>query len=112
MFNYGFNKKSGDWEILTREFKEIKKKLLGSLTNFGQPFIDVINGNYENRGELLLLHRHEGVDLREDYMRDTLMNLASLWSRPVVVQTIKEERPVLVRFDGTDFSETRIEGEA
>ena len=81
MFNYGFNKKTSNWEIVTKEFKAIKNKLLGQLTNFGQPFIDVTNGNYENRGELFLLHRYDGVDLRDDYMRDTLSNLQALWSR-------------------------------
>ena len=112
MFNYGFNKKTSNWEIATKEFKAIKNKLLGQLTNFGQPFIDVINGNHENRGELLLLHQHDGVDLRDDYMRDTLSNLQALWSRPVVLQTTIEERPTQIRFDGSDYSETRVEGGA
>ena len=52
MFNYGFNKKSGNWEILEREYKAIKNKLLNQLTNFGQPHICVVDGNFENRGEL------------------------------------------------------------
>ena len=112
MFNYGFNKKSNNWEILSKEFKAIKEKLLSSLTNFGQPFIEVVNGNYENRGELFLKHKHEGVDLRDDYMRDTMKNLEGLWTRPIVLHTLIEEQPTLVRFDGTDFSETRIEGDA
>ncbi len=111
MFNYDYNKKSGDWEIVTREFKAIKNKLLSQLTNFGQPFIDVINGNHENRGELFLLHHHDGVDLRDDYMKDTLSNLQALWSRPVVLRTVVEERPTLIRFDGDDYSETRVEAE-
>ena len=112
MSNYGFNKKSNNWEILSKEFKAIKEKLLSSLTNFGQPFIEVVNGNYENRGELFLKHKHEGVDLRDDYMRDTMKNLEGLWTRPIVLHTLIEEQPTLVRFDGTDFSETRIEGDA
>ena len=84
---------------------------MSQLTNFGQPFIDVINGNYENRGELFLLHRHDGIDLRDDYMRDTLSNIQALWSRPVVLETTIEDRPILVRFDGTDYTETRVEGD-
>ena len=50
-------------EIASREFQEIKQKLLFQLTNFGQPIVDVLDGNYENRGALYLIHRHEGMDL-------------------------------------------------
>ena len=35
MFNYGFNKKSGNWEIMERECQAVKQKLLGQPTNFG-----------------------------------------------------------------------------
>jgi len=111
MFTFGFNKKSGNWEITDREFKAIKEKLLLTRTNLGQPFISVVDGNYENRGELLLKHEHEGVDLRTDYMRDTLANVWNMWTRPTAIFTKIEDRPVVVRFDGQDYSEKRIEQE-
>ena len=66
---------SGNYEIDSREFKQVKDKLLYQLTNFGQPFIVVEDGNYENRGELLLRHRHEGVDLDAEHARATLVSL-------------------------------------
>jgi stage V sporulation protein R len=111
LFVYGFNKKSGNWEITDRDFKAIKNKLLFSLTNFGQPFIQVVDGNFENRGELLLKHLHEGVDLRQDYMRDTLANVQAMWTRPVSVVTRIDDRMVLVTYDGEDFTEREIETE-
>ena len=111
LFNYAFNKKTNNWEIAGREFAEIKNKLLFQLTNFGEPFISVVDGNYRNRGELLLRHQHDGIDLRQDYMRDTLTNLRAMWSRPVGIVTRVDSRLVLVRFDGTDFSEADIESE-
>lgn len=109
LFTYGYNRKSGDWEITDREFRAIKHKLLGSITNMGQPFISVIDGNFGNRGELLLKHAYEGVDLRDDYMRDTLVNLAAMWSRPVNIVTRRDDRSAIVGFDGQDFSEREIE---
>ncbi len=109
MFNYGYNQKTDNWEILNREFRQIKYNLLGQLTNFGQPFIAITDGNFENRGELLLEHLHEGVDLREDYMRDTLLNLSKLWSRPVLMQTKRGDQSILVSCDGGTFKETDIE---
>ncbi len=111
MFVYGYNKKSGNWEITDREFRAIKEKLLWSMTNLGQPFIQVVDGNHENRGELLIKHLHEGVDLKQDYMRDTLSNLYAIWTRPVGIVTRIEGRMVLVRFDGQDYRETDIESE-
>src|SRR5260370_40653721 len=50
LFVYGFNEKGNRWEILDREFQKVKKKLLQQLTNFGQPIIEVVDGNLENRG--------------------------------------------------------------
>ncbi len=111
MFNYDYNKKSDNWEIADREFKAIKERLLFQLTNFGQPFIRVVDGNFENRGELLLKHQHEGIDLRQDYMRDTLINLQAMWARPVSIVTRIEKRVVLASFDGQEFKAKDIESE-
>ena len=85
----------------------MKQKLLAQLTNFGQPVIEVVDGNFENRAELLLVHRHEGVDLKHDHARDTLQNLQSLWRRPVSLATRVEGKPVVLRFDGKDHSEKK-----
>ena len=109
LFAFGFSDKHQRWEIVTREFRKVKEKLLHQLTNFGQPSIAVHDGNFENRGELLLVHRHDGVDLKLDYARDTLKNLQSLWRRPANLATKVEGRGVLFRHDGKDHSEKRIE---
>jgi len=105
LFNFAFNKESNHWEIATREFKAIKEKLLNQLTNFGQPVIRIVDGNLENRGELLLHHAFEGVPLRHDYMRETLRNIQSMWTRPVLLETQAGEKKLFVRFDGHDFTE-------
>ena len=97
------------YEIASREFEEIKKKLLYRLTNFGQPFISVEDANYANRGELYLRHRHEGIDLRLDYARDTLRNVFKVWTRPVHLETVIDEKKRLLSFDGRDYGERRID---
>jgi len=63
--------------------------------------------NHDNRGELLLVHRHDGTDLKMDYARDTLRNLQSLWKRPVNLFTRSDEKGLLLRFDGKDHSEKK-----
>ncbi|NVB43343.1 SpoVR family protein [Pseudenhygromyxa sp. WMMC2535] len=100
-FTFAENRRSGQLEIASREFKKIKDQMLQQLTNFGQPFIYVVDANYLNRGELLLAHRHEGVDLRIGYARETLKNLERIWRRPVAILTVIEDKPKRIRFDGT-----------
>ncbi len=106
LFTYGMNQGTGDWEIQSREFKEVKNKLLTSLTNFGSPIIDVVDGNWENRGELLLRHNHHGVDLQGDWAQDTLVNLHRLWRRPVALATKVDKKGTVLRYDGSEYTET------
>jgi stage V sporulation protein R len=109
LFTFRYNRDTDLYEIASREFREIKEKLLFRLTNFGQPFIYVEDGNYNNRGELYLRHRHEGVDLKMDYARDTMRNIHKIWSRPVHLETVIDEKRRLLAFDGSDFTERRID---
>lgn len=109
LFTFRYNRDTDLYEIASREFKEIKEKLLFRLTNFGQPFIFIEDSNYNNRGELYLRHRHEGVDLQMNYARDTMRNLYKIWTRPVHVETVVDERKRLLSFDGSDFSERRMD---
>jgi stage V sporulation protein R len=87
----------------------VKDKLLFRLTNHGQPFIYVVDGNFENRGELLLRHQHEGVDLKVDHGRDTLANVSRVWKRPASLLTRLDGKGKLMRFDGRDHSEKSAE---
>jgi stage V sporulation protein R len=76
-------------------------RLVG-LTNHGRPFIYVVDGNYENRGELYLQHRHEGMDLKEDEARDTLRNIFQIWTRPVHLETMEEGEIKVLSYNGKD----------
>lgn len=100
LFLYGYNKKAGRREITSRDFTQMKAALLQQLTNFGDPIIRIINGNHDNRGELFLLHTYEGINLRQDYVHDTLMHLAAIWHRPVLLQSQVDQQPILWRCDG------------
>ena len=104
-FIYSYNAERGGYEVADRNWKSVKQKLLAGLTNFGQPVIQVVDGNFENRGELLLEHRHDGADLRLDYARDTLEHIFKLWSRPVHVKTVIEGKDKLLGYDGESHLE-------
>jgi len=108
LYTYGYNRNANLYQIDSRQYSQIKQKLLFQLTNFGQPLIYVEDGNFNNRGELYLRHRHEGVDLKQDYARDTLRNIQQIWSRPVLLATVIDEEPVLIKFDGDEFKHRKI----
>lgn len=104
-FSFSRQERSGNYEIDSREFRKIKEKILFQLTNFGEPFIFVEDANHGNRGELLLNHRHEGVDLHQEHARATLESLARIWHRPVNLRTLIHEKPRMLRYDGATHTD-------
>ncbi len=103
LFTYKYNPRTGRFEIDSKDFLAIKQKLLSQLTNFGQPIIEVEDGNYGNRKELLLGHVHYGVDLDAQFAHETLRNLYAIWKRPVNLRTKYEEKEVVFHFDGKEL---------
>ena len=101
LFTYGWSDRNDRYEIASREFSVVKEKLLSQLTNSGNPVVAAVDGNYNNRGELLLVHEHHGIDLRADYAQDTLGALARVWRRPVLLATKQEGHAVVLWHDGT-----------
>jgi len=108
-YSFGFSDRTGNWEIMSREFKKVKDQMLRMLTNRGQPFIYVEDGNFENRSELLLRHAHEGIDLDMAQARDTLLNLYKVWTRPVSILTKIEGKGKILRCDGDNITEKSAE---
>src|SRR4029453_12495484 len=101
---YAFQEQAGVYYIDSREFQKIKQRLLFGLTNFGKPWIYVVDGNFRNRGELLLRHQFNGVELRLDQAADVLANIQFICGRAVNLQTIVDNKPTMLSYDGTDHS--------
>lgn len=104
LYTFGYSGRNDRLEIESRSFREVKEKLLFALTNFGDPYIRVIDANHGNRGELLLEHQHAGMDLRADYARETLVALVRCWKRPALVATKMDGKHVMLRYDGKEHS--------
>jgi stage V sporulation protein R len=66
----------------------------------GQPFIYVVDGNYGNRGELYMAHKHNGLDVEIKYAVETLKNVHKLWRRPVHLQAKIDDEQILFSYDG------------
>jgi len=109
LFSYRFNEKTNMYEIDDRSIKKIKEKLLFSLTNMGNPYITIVDGNFENRGELYLKHRFDGVDLRVDYAQATMERLFSIWGRPVHLQTQLGDNVKVFTYDGASHKDRAVD---
>ncbi len=103
LFVYKFNKKTNKFEIDTRDFKAIKSKLLFQLANFGQPIISAVDHNTNNKGELLLSHLFEGVEMQPDYMKETMARVFEIWQKPVHISTVLDKEAKVVTYDGQEF---------
>ncbi len=108
LFSFNYAEQNGQYIIESREFEKVKQRLLFSLTNFGKPWIYVINGNHKNRGELLLQHEFNGIELKMNETKDTLVNIQALWSRPVHLETVVDGKLTLLSFDGQEHSKKPI----
>ena len=102
MFIYQYDPQTKKKVVTSRNFQAIKKQLLDSITNLGQPIIEVVDGNYKNRGELLLSHKFTGKELHTSQAKDTLKALYRLWSRPVHVNTFLQGKETMISFDGSE----------
>ncbi|RXK51360.1 SpoVR family protein [Halorientalis pallida] len=130
-FTYEYTQSTGDYRVTSTDYEDVKKKLMLRFTNFGKPTIVVEDGNYNNRNELLLSHKYNGVMLDLGQAKDTLERVFELWGRPVNLKTIvkeldehdievakrrdrepePEEQGKLVRYDGEEITTRDLDWE-
>jgi stage V sporulation protein R len=79
--------------ISSREADAIRDVLIRQHASGGIPSIEIVDGDFRGRGELLLEHRHEGIGLDEEYARGTLTQIAMLWGKPCTIRTVKPDDP-------------------
>ena len=128
-FTYEYTRSTGDFRVASTDPDDVKKKLLLQFTNFGKPTIAVFDDNFENRGELLLGHRYNGIMLDLDEAQDVLERVHELWGRPVNLMTVRKEYDdhdvevarrrnrepepteagIRIRYDGEGFEEFELD---
>lgn len=107
MFSTTFDPRSQRWVVDGDAFRDIKRRVLQAVASKGTPRLRVLDDNAHNRGELLLHHPHEGLDLDLAEADRVLANLATLWTRPVHLQTVLDEVPNTLTHDGTALTQTK-----
>jgi len=97
---YLYRLEGDKWVIVEKDWEVVRDTILSSMTNFGQPYIVVEDGDYRRGRELYLKHQHEGDDLDLDYADKTLKYLYQLWSRPVHLETIVDGQSKVLTYEG------------
>ena len=110
-FTTRYDTRARSWIIDSREFAAVKKQLLQSLSQRGTPRVYVVDANHANRKELRLLHRHDGLDVKLEWAAVTLGNLATMWQRPVHLQTMVDNKSVMLSHDGSAMTQRDIDTE-
>ncbi|MFT7670634.1 MAG: stage V sporulation protein R [Planctomycetota bacterium] len=107
LFLYNRNPRTGRMEIADRDWRLIKEQLLASMSGGGVPQIQLVDSDYEGRGELLLRHQFDGRELQLDQAGETLKKIAQLWKRRCHLLTLSEGNPLRLSTDGDEV--TRVE---
>lgn len=128
-FTYEHSRASEGPRVASVDPMDVKRKLLLQFTNFGKPTIIAEDGNYNNRNELLLAHKYNGIMLDIDQARRVLERAFELWGRPVHLKTIikevsdhdlevarrrnrepePEESGLLITYDGDAFTDRELD---
>ncbi len=94
-----------EWTITEKRWERVRDQLVSNMTNFGFPYIEVADGDYNNNRELYLRHAFEGAELDGRYARKALEHVYTLWGRPVHLETIVDDEPVRLHYDGQEHDE-------
>jgi stage V sporulation protein R len=95
-----------EWTITDKRWERVRDQLVANMTNFGYPYIEVADGDYDGNREILLRHRYEGAELDLKYARKVLEYVHKLWGRPVHLDTVIEEEATTLHYDGEEHSES------
>src|SRR5438067_6006411 len=94
-----------EWTITEKRWQRVRDQLVANMTNFGFPYIEVTDGDYNNNRELYLRHAYEGAELDGRYARKALEHVHTLWGRPVHLETVVDDERVVMHYDGQEHDE-------
>lgn len=101
---YLYRLENNKWVVVEKDWEKVRDNIVTSMTNFGQPYIVVEDGDYSKNGELYLKHLIEGRELDRGYADKTLRGVQRLWGRKVHLETVLDAKPIVLSFDGTSAS--------
>jgi stage V sporulation protein R len=97
---YIYKVEGEELKVVEKDFEKIRDMIVGSMTNFGNPYIVVEDGDYHRGRELYLRHVFEGQEIDIDYAERTLQYVYQIWRRPVHVESVLNGKGVVLTYDG------------
>jgi stage V sporulation protein R len=94
-----------EWTITEKRWEKVRDQLVSNMTNFGFPYLQVEDGDYNGNRELYMKHRYEGTELDMRYARKALEHVHALWGRPVHLETIVDDESTVLHFNGNEHAE-------
>jgi stage V sporulation protein R len=94
-----------EWTITEKRWEKVRDRLVSNMTNFGFPYLEVVDGDYNGNRELYLKHHYESTELDMRYARKALEHVYTLWSRPVHLETIVDDECFMMHFNGEEHQE-------
>jgi stage V sporulation protein R len=88
--------------VVEKDWEKIRDMLVGSMTNFGVPYVVVEDGDHKKARELYLKHAYEGREIDLAYAQRVLRYLHAIWGRPVHLETVLDDQPTVLSFDGQE----------
>ncbi len=94
------------WTVTEKRWERVRDQLVANMTNFGFPYIEVVDGDYHGNRELYMRHRYEGTELDVRYAEKTLEHCYTLWGRPVHLETVSDDEQRVLHYDGSEHTES------
>ena len=105
---YLYRLEGDKWVVVEKDWEKVRDGILASMTNFGHPYIVVEDADYNGNRELYLKHRFEGQELDLGYAEKTLRQVHRVWRRTVHLETVAEQEPIVLTFDGQASSSREL----
>lgn len=97
---YLYKKEDDEWVIVEKDWEKVRDGIVANMTNFGYPYITIWDADYNGNTELLLHHHFEGQELDIPYAEKTLEHIYHIWSRPVHLETMRDDKVVRLSYNG------------
>jgi stage V sporulation protein R len=94
-----------EWTISEKRWERVRDQLVANMTNFGFPYLQVEDGDYNGNRELYLKHSFEGTELDLRYARKALEHVYTLWGRAVHLETVVDGEPTVMHYNGEEHQE-------
>lgn len=94
-----------EWTVSEKRWERVRDQLVANMTNFGVPYIIVADGDYNRNRELYLKHEYEGSEIDFKYAEKVLEYVYQLWGRTVHLETMVDDEPTVLSFDGDSYDE-------